>query len=491
MIANQADIVLFGGYGDLARRKLWPSLFNLFATGELSRDSRVLLLGRERVTREDLHDRVHELIAPVASELWHQHGAHFLEQLQPVTLALGLEEENWSELAAILLQQPDTIRVYYLALPPDLFQVGCDGLAAHGLVSDNSRLVIEKPIGHDRASAVQIVDGIARHFSEDRVYRIDHYLGKETVQNLLVLRFSNTLFESLWCNQSVESVQITLAETVGLEGRVSFYDGSGAMRDMVQNHLLQILALVCMAPPNRMDAASIRQEKVKVLEALRPLQGNDVPANTVRGQYRAGLAGGRPVQGYRDELGGDSNTETFVAIRAYVDNWRWAGVPFYLRTGKRLKQRFGEVVVQFKSVPHDVYEGQAGRPQPNRLVIAMQPDESLNMTLMVKKPGRGSVRVEPMTMELDFPQAQQDFGSGYQRLILDVINADQSLFVHRDEIDAAWAWVDPIIEAWQQHGQAPLPYEAGSWGPREAEFMLARDGHAWAEPFDLEESAKH
>ena len=485
MIIEKADIVLFGGYGDLAKRKLWPSLFNLFAAGEMHADSRILLLGRETVDAASLAARVTETIADGAGDNWVEHGDAFLQRLSPVTLAMGSDDEDWSSLQSLLAEEPDRIRVYYLALPPALFQTACDGLSEQGLINQRSRLVIEKPIGHDRQSAAEIVDGIARHFPEDRVYRIDHYLGKETVQNLLVLRFANTLFEQLWSNQSIASVQITLAETVGLEGRVSFYDQSGAMRDMVQNHLLQILALVCMAPPNRMDAESIRQEKIKVLKALRPLVGNDVSANSVRGQYSAGVSGGIPVQGYLDELGDQSMTETFVAIRAHVDNWRWAGVPFYLRTGKRLQHRFGEVVVQFKPVPHDVYDGGAGELFANRLVIAMQPDESLNMTMMVKKPGRGEVRVEPMTMELDLPEAHQNVGSGYQRLILDVINADQSLFVHKDEVDAAWAWVDPILEAWHSSGQPPLPYEAGSWGPREAEFMLARDGQSWIPPSDL------
>jgi len=238
-----------------------------------------------------------------------------------------------------------------------------------------------------------------------------------------------------------------------------------------------------------MDAGSIRQEKVKVLQALRPLRGVEVGANVVRGQYRGGVAGGIPVQGYRDELGRDSNTETFVALRAHVDNWRWAGVPFYLRTGKRLKHRFGEVVLQFRQVPHDVFEGQAGMLQPNRLVIALQPEESIHMTMMVKRPGRGSVRVEPINMKLDLPESQH-VGSGYQRLMLDVINADQRLFVHRDEVDAAWAWVDPIIAAWSWGAPPPQPYEAGSWGPREADFLLARDGHAWVGPHGLDAEPK-
>jgi glucose-6-phosphate 1-dehydrogenase len=490
VLCPNADIVLFGGFGDLARRKLWPALFNLFANGELQAGTRVLLLGRDRVERAELGERMADVIRPVAETAWQEHGAAFLERVVPVTLAIGAEQEDWSELGTRLGEQPNRIRVYYLALPPSLFQAACDGLGRHGLIDSESRLVIEKPIGHDRASAAEIVDGIAQHFGEHQVYRIDHYLGKEAVQNLLVLRYSNTLFETQWNNTSIDSVQITLAETVGLEGRVSFYDGTGALRDMVQNHLLQILALVCMSAPNRMDANSIRQEKIKVLNALRPIQASEVSTHTVRGQYRAGVSGGVPVQGYADELGRDSNTETFVALRAYVDNWRWDGVPFYLRTGKRLARRFGEVVVNFKPVPHDVYEGQAGPIRCNRLVIAMQPDESINMTIMVKTPGRGEVRVEPMTMELDLPEAHQLIGSGYQRLMLDVINADQSLFVHRDEVDAAWAWIDPIIAAWEAGGQTPLPYEAGSWGPREADFMLARDGHSWAPPFGTEELAR-
>lgn len=485
MKTKSADIVLFGGYGDLARRKLWTSLFNLSVSGELSAGSRVILLGREQVSRDALRSRVEDVISNVSPNDWAEHGEAFLQALVPVTLALGSDDEDWTDLKDILNEREECARVFYLALPPSLFQKACDGLAGAGLACDRARLVIEKPIGSDRESALAIMDGIARHFSEEQVYRIDHYLGKEAVQNLMVLRFSNTLFESLWSNQSVESVQISLAETVGLEGRVSFYDGSGAMRDMVQNHLLQILALVCMSPPNRMDAESIRQEKIKVLKALRPISAGDVGGNVVRGQYKGGVSGGVPVQGYRDELGGPSSTETYVAIRAHVDNWRWAGVPFYLRTGKRLKHRFGEVVVQFRPVPHDVFDGHAGPLQPNRLVIALQPDEGIHMTLMVKRPGRGGVRVEPMTMELDLPEAQ-NVGSGYQRLLLDVINGEQSLFVHREEIGAAWSWVDPILATWQNSELEPIPYEAGTWGPRESDFLLARDGHSWCEPYGLE-----
>jgi glucose-6-phosphate 1-dehydrogenase len=367
----------------------------------------------------------------------------------------------------------------FLSTAPSLFEPTIRGLESAGLTGEGVRIGLEKPLGTDLASSCEINDAVASAFPEDRIFRIDHYLGKETVQNLLALRFANVMFEPLWNAQHIEHVQITVAETVGLEMRADFYDGTGALRDMVQNHMLQLLALVAMEPPASFAAGAVRDEKVKVLRALRPIGAGE----SVTGQYRAGAVQGKAVPGYDDELGRESGTETFVALKAHVDNWRWKGVPFYLRTGKRLPERVTEILVQFRQVPHSIFTGV--RTKPNRLLIGIQPEENITLSLMAKVPGldREGIALREVPLDIRDPNAFSGMVRhiAYERLLLDLLEGDQTLFVRRDEVEAQWAWVDRIRAQWQAEELAPKTYTAGTWGPSAAIALAERDGVSWHE----------
>jgi glucose-6-phosphate 1-dehydrogenase len=369
----------------------------------------------------------------------------------------------------------------FLSTAPSLFEPTIAGLAQAGLAGGRARIGLEKPLGTDLETSRQINDAVSAAFPEDRIFRIDHYLGKETVQNLLALRFANILFEPLWNATHIEHVQITVAETVGLEGRVGFYDGAGALRDMVQNHMLQLLALVAMEPPSRFDSTAVRDEKVKVLRSLRYLGEGD----SVTGQYRAGAIDGTAVPGYDEELGKPSGTETFVALKAHIDNWRWKGVPFYLRTGKRLPRRATEIVIQFRRVPHSIFAGKGATTQPNRLIIGIQPEENIRLSVMAKVPGldRGGLRLREVPLDISMPNAFAGVKKriAYERLLLDLIEGDQTLFVRRDEVEAQWDWIDTIRAGWSEHGMVPKPYTAGSWGPSAAIALAEREGVTWHE----------
>jgi len=367
----------------------------------------------------------------------------------------------------------------FLSTAPSLFEPTIAGLKSAGLAGGDVRIGLEKPLGIDLGTSCEINDAVAAAFSEDRTFRIDHYLGKETVQNLMALRFANILFEPIWNSTYIEHVQITVGETVGLEGRVAFYDDAGALRDMVQNHMLQLLALVCMEPPTDFDATAIRDEKVKVLRALRKVAADE----TVTGQYRSGAIDGQAVPGYDDELGKDSDTETFVAIKAHVDNWRWKGVPFYLRTGKRLPERVTEIVIQFRCIPHSIFGSKGATTEPNRLVIEIQPDENVTLNVMAKVPGLGrdGIRLRQVPLNIAMPDAfvGQHRRIAYERLLLDLIEGDQTLFVRRDEVEAQWEWVDAIRDVWDSHEMKPKPYSAGTWGPSAAIALAERGGVSW------------
>ena len=369
----------------------------------------------------------------------------------------------------------------FLSTAPSLFEPTISGLELATLAGNRTRIGLEKPLGTDLASSRLINDAVARVFPEDRTYRIDHYLGKETVQNLLALRFANSLFEPLWNAAHIDHVQITVAETVGLEGRVGFYDEAGAIRDMVQNHMLQLLALVAMEPPSSFDATAIRDEKVKVLRSLRRLTSGE----SVTGQYKAGAINGAAVPGYDDELGKASDTETFVALKAHIDNWRWKGVPFYLRTGKRLPERRSEIVIQFRPVPHSIFADRGAVSQPNKLIIGLQPSENIRLTVMAKVPGldRGGVRLREVPLDISMPNAFAGVQKriAYERLLLDLIEGDQTLFVRRDEVEAQWEWVDAIRAGWTTDGLVPKGYTAGAWGPSAAIALAERDGVTWHE----------
>jgi glucose-6-phosphate 1-dehydrogenase len=472
-------LLLFGATGDLAQRMLLPSLCALDADKLVAPDLRIVGTARHPYSDEEYRAFAREALDKFLPDYRKPAIEPFLQRLYYQPLDAN-ETEHFADLAA-KVGPIDSGLAIFLSTAPNLFEPTIAGLTASGLAGEKVRIGLEKPLGSDLASSRDINDAVAKAFPEDRTFRIDHYLGKETVQNLLALRFANIMFEPLWNAAHIDHVQITVAETVGLEGRVGFYDGAGALRDMVQNHMLQLLALVAMEPPASFDATSIRDEKVKVLRTLRRI----APDESVTGQYRAGAIAGQAVPGYDDELGKDSETETFVAIKAHVDNWRWKGVPFYLRTGKRLPKRVTEIVVQFRSVPHSIFAAKGARTEPNRLVIGIQPQENISLSLMAKVPGLDRKGIRLRTVPLDI--AMDDAFAGphrriaYERLLLDLIEGDQTLFVRRDEVEAQWDWIDAIRATWAEKGLTPKNYTAGSWGPSAAIALAERDGVTWHE----------
>jgi glucose-6-phosphate 1-dehydrogenase len=479
------DCVVFGGTGDLAQRKLLPALFMRDRDGQLPPESRIIAVSRSVISQGEYLERVEAAVrrhvpeSDVREDVWQR----FVSRLHHVAVdAAGTL--GWNDLAAQLRGREGLVRVFYLATAPDLFGPISGRLAEQGLITDLSRVVLEKPIGRDLESARQINEYVGRFFSERQIYRIDHYLGKETVQNLLALRFANSIFGPLWDSSRIDHVQITVAETVGVEGRAGYYDRSGALRDMVQNHLLQLLCLVAMEPPVQLDGDSVRDEKLKVLRALRPMGEEEVLQNIVRGQYRAGAIGGEAVPGYLEELGegAQSLTETFVALKVEIQNWRWAGVPFYLRSGKRMNMKNSEIVIQFRHVPHSIFPRAAGALDANRLVVRLQPNEGIMLHMMTKDPGPGGLRLRPAQLNLSFAEAfKMRYPDAYERLLLDVVRGNPTLFMRRDEIDAAWTWVEPILEVWERRAEKPRPYTAGTWGPAAAIALIERDGRTWHE----------
>lgn len=482
------DLVVFGATGDLAQRKLLPALFHRDMQGQVPPGARIIGCSRRALSREAFVDFARKAIEDhvAASDRPADSLTRFLERLDYVT-ADAAQDAGWAELGQRLAAGADRVRVFYLAVGPDLFGPICDRLAACQLVTPRTRVVIEKPLGKSGKSARALNESIGRVFAEPQIYRIDHYLGKETVQNLMALRFANALFEPVWNSGHIDHVQITVAETLGVESRAGYYDTAGALRDMVQNHILQLLCLVAMEPPVSTDADSLRDEKLKVLKSLRPVAGDQAAHVTVRGQYRAGATGGGAVKGYLEELGSTaSRTETFVALKAEIANWRWSGVPFYLRTGKRLAGRVSEIVVTFKPIPHSVFDASAGPIAPNRLVIRLQPDEGVKLWLMIKDPGPGGMRLSHVPLDMSFADAFNVRNpDAYERLIMDVVRGNQALFMRRDEVEAAWAWIDPILDSWGTSAELPKPYTAGTWGPSAAVALIERDGRTWYEDQDL------
>ena len=476
MMAKADTLLLFGATGDLSQRMLLPSLCALDADELLAPDLRII-----GTARSDLSDSEFRNFAREALEKYlppHRRGgmADFLNRLTYQSLDVTTPK-GFAELSAKV--GPDQQVAIFLSTAPSLFKATIEGLANAGLGGENARISLEKPLGTDLASSQIINDAVAAAYHEDQIFRIDHYLGKETVQNLIALRFANILFEPLWNAQHIEHVQITVAETVGLESRVDFYDDAGALRDMMQNHMLQLLALFAMEPPTSFDSGAVRDEKVKVLRALRKVAAKE----SVTGQYRGGASDGAIVPGYDEELGRDSDTETFVALKAHIDNWRWSGLPFYMRTGKRLQKRVTEIMVQFRCIPHSIFTG--AKVQPNRLVIGIQPEENITLSLMAKVPG---IEQEGMTLrEVPLDIAMPDAFTGkhrriaYERLLLDLVAGDQTLFVRRDEVEAQWTWVDAIRDIWDEEGLKPRTYSAGSWGPSAAIALAERDGVTWHE----------
>jgi len=476
---RDSALVIFGATGDLAQRMLWPSLYYLEAD-QLLPDA-FSIIGSARTPMEDDAFRayVRACVArrgAVDEAVW----ARLAPRLRYCGGSVD-DKATFQTLGALCGETQD--RVFYLSTSPALYGVIVNHLSASGLAAPPARIIVEKPLGRDFASCDAINDALGVAFSEHRIFRIDHYLGKETVQNLIALRFANTLFEPLWNNVSIDHVQISVSETVGVEGRGAYYNEYGALRDMVQSHLLQLLCLVAMEPPSSLEPDAVRNEKVKVLRSLRPIAPRDVAKLAIRGQYKRGYVDGVQSEDYTAEAGvAASETETFVAVCANIDNWRWAGVPFYLRTGKRMPERSSQIVIQFRNVPHSIFG--ASNLEANRLTIRLQPEEEISLALMNK---RASLRdsgfgLQPVALNLSIDDTENGRRRiAYERLLLEAMNANSTLFVRRDEAEAAWRWIDGIEEGWAQQKTPPLPYNAGAWGPSASFGLVERDGRSWCE----------
>ena len=481
MPTSSSTLLLFGATGDLAKRMLLPSLYALHEDGLIAEDLRIFGTARSELSDDDYREIAREALEEYLPDDRKDDAriGTFLNQLQYQPLDASTIE-GFDDLAAKLGDISGGLSIF-LSTAPFLFEPTIRGLKSAGLAGDNVRIGLEKPLGNDLASSRVINDAVASAFDEDRIFRIDHYLGKETVQNLMALRFANAMFEPLWNANGIDHVQITISETVGLEGRHGFYDETGALRDMVQNHMLQLLALIAMEPPADFDATAVRDEKVKVLRSLRPVAADEM----VRGQYGSGAVKGEAVKAYADDLGEPSDSETFVALKAHVDNWRWQGVPFYLRTGKRMAERRSEIVIQFKAVPHNIFAERGGKLVSNRLVIRLQPEEYVRLMVMAKQPGMDrdgvSLREVPLDLSLTQAFAKARRRIAYERLLLDLIDGDPTLFVRRDEVEAQWKWIDAIRKLWSEETMTPRSYGSGSWGPSASVALTERDGVSWHE----------
>ena len=483
--AEPFDLVIFGGTGDLARRKLLPALFHREIDSQFSAGSRIIASSRKDLPRETFVAFVRQaleehLSQEIDQDAWERFAERLHHHRQDVTSNAG-----WDGLHETLAGGDDHIRVFYLAMLPSLYGPTASHLARAGLIDDRARIVLEKPVGEDFASARRINDEVGEVFAESNIYRIDHYLGKETVQNLMALRFANSLVEPLWRRGAIDHVQITVAEQLGAGDRAAFYDRTGTLRDMLQNHMLQLLCLVAMEPPASLDHQDIRGEKIKVLRALRPITADNVARVTVRGQYGSGAIAGKVVPGYREELGdgNESDTETFVAVKAEIDNWRWAGTPFYLRSGKRLARKASEIVVHFRPVAHSIFPRESGVAEPNRLTIRLQPDEGVELSMVTKEPGPCVFRLRALPLNLSFSETYPlRYPDAYERLLMEALRGNPALFMHRDEVECAWSWVDGIIDSWKQAEMTVEPYVAGTWGPSGAVRLLDRDQRHWFEP---------
>jgi glucose-6-phosphate 1-dehydrogenase len=484
-VEKASTLLLFGATGDLARRMLLPSLYGLDSDGLLPADLRIIGTARTQLDDAAFRERADAALHEYLPDGFYSGDVakRFLARLHYVSVDIK-DAGGFARLAEAVGDPCNGVAIF-LSTAPSLFKPTIDGLEEAGLACPTVRMALEKPLGTDLQSSREINDAVAAAFPEDRTFRIDHYLGKETVQNLIALRFANLLFEPLWNAAHIDHVQITVAETIGLEGRGDYYDQAGALRDMVQNHMLQLLALVAMEPPTDFNATAVRDEKVKVLRALRPITAADAETNSVIGQYTRGAIDGQPVPGYSEEIGHDSNTETFVALKAQIDNWRWKGVPFYLRTGKRMPMRDTEIFIQFRDVPYSIFASRGATTRPNKLIIGLQPEESIELRLMAKSPGldREGVRLREIPLDIGLANAFSEYRRriAYERLLLDLIEGDPTLFVRRDEVEAQWTWIDGIRAAWAQKGMAPRPYAAGTWGPSAAIALTERDGISWHE----------
>ena len=479
------DFVIYGAMGDLSKRKLLVSLYRLDKYQLLEPDTRIIGVDRLEQSNEEFIETAHKSLQAflnnsIDPEIW----GRYSKRLSYLKIDLT-QTEQFKQLNAVV-DAEQRVMVNYLAVAPFLFKHICQGLHSCGVINAETRLVMEKPIGHDLLSSKEINDVVAEVFKEEQVFRIDHYLGKETVLNLLALRFANSIFTTNWNHNTIDHIQITVGEDIGIEGRWEYFDKTGQLRDMLQNHLLQILTFVAMEPPADLSAESIHSEKIKVLKALRPITARNVEEKTVRGQYTAGYVQGKSVPGYLEEVGANtaSTTETFVAIRVDVDNWRWAGVPFYLRSGKRIPSKRTEIVVNFKQLPHNIFKDSFRNLPANKLVIHLQPNEGVEVVMLNKVPGiDGNIKLQETKLDLSFSETFKEnriFG-GYEKLMLETLRGNPTLFLSREEIEQAWTWVDSIQTAWENTNTKPKPYQAGTWGPIASVALLARDGRAWEE----------
>jgi glucose-6-phosphate 1-dehydrogenase len=486
MKCEPIDFVLFGTLGDLARRKLLPSIYQLEKANLLHEGTKVIGVARQDIDHKKyvktVRDNFEQFLGEdICEETWKK----FIARLHYAKIDMN-EASDYKKLCEHV--DSERVMVCYFATPPSIFGAICNGMNAAGVIDKSCRVVLEKPIGQDLASSKVINDQVAEFFHESQIYRIDHYLGKETVLNLIALRFANSIFATNWDHNCIDHVQISVAESVGIEGRWGYFDDAGQMRDMVQNHLLQILSLIAMEPPATLDADSIRDEKLKVLKALRPINASNVAQKTVRGQYTSGFVNGKEVPGYLEEPDANetSRTETFVSIKAEIDNWRWAGVPFYLRTGKRLPKKVSEGVIYFKRQPHNLFGTSFASLPANKVVIRLQPEEGVEVTVMNKVPGltsTSSMDLQKSKLDLSFSEEFSDkrIPDAYEKLILEVMIGNQALFVRRDEVEQAWKYVDSIIDAWKANNEAPEGYQAGTWGPVSSIGLLAREDRSWYE----------
>lgn len=484
-IIRPFNAVIFGGDGDLAFRKIYPALFHRFVDKQLDLDHDIFAITRTENSDKKFFANLEKFIRQsIDYQLDESLIAVFIEKIKLLYIPVHTQEA-YAELKKHLTVHPKRQCVYYLSTPSSAFGEISDCLKRCDLINEKSKVVLEKPLGNSLATSRAIHSKIAASFKEYQIYRIDHYLGKETVQNLMVLRFANRLFESSWDSENIDNVQITVAENLGVEKRGDYYDQSGALLDMVQNHLLQLLCLIAMEPPSRLEADHVRNEKLKVLHSLRLFDENSVTTGTARGQYTRGNMDGEKVNSYLEDINKyESETETFVAIKAYIDNWRWKGTPFYLRTGKRMIKRYSEIVINFKSVKHNAF-GSDGEIPGNKLIMRLQPEERIELVQMTKLPGPGGYRYKPISLKLDYVDSfTERFPEAYERLMIDILRGEQTLFMRQDELDAAWIWIESIVGGWKKSKQAKILYEAGSWGPGDG---VMEKGHAWSKSIQRDE----
>lgn len=480
---RSTDIVIFGGCGDLSLRKILPSLLYRLIDQQFPSEGRVILADRHIMSSEELHASLEQYCSNVS-----EGNRFYIQQFAERIISLPMELKDASAYKALfdLLHSTQVLqRIFYLATSSHLFPIIARHLSQQQLIEPHSRVVLEKPLGEDYASFIKLDQEILSYFNEQQIYRIDHYLGKETVQNLMIIRFANAVFAKIWDSNTIEHVQITVAETVGVEQRAEYYDRSGALRDMVQNHLMQLLCLIAMEPPSHIDPDSIRDEKMKVLKCLRAITPSTIHEHVVLGQYQQGNIDGKEYDAYSSFIGKKSQTETFAALKLYIDNWRWSGVPFYLRTGKRLATHYSEIVLQFRQVPHHLFPSVENEPETNKLIIRLQPDERITMQMITKVPGPGGYRLKPVDLNLSLAdQFQEGFPEAYERLLMDIVRGNPTLFMRSDEVAIAWQWMDQLIKACQDSELVPYPYAAGTAGPKEADRLIERLGHRWHKELD-------